>query len=210
MAKKRGPEAKPKRLRVDGYVPAVVYGAHTAATSLMVATREMEDLLASKGAARGLISLEIEGDAEAKTVVIKEVQKDPVRGSVLHVDFHHISLKEKMKTQVPIVLTGEEEADEKGGIVQHQLRVIEVECLPTAIPDSLTGDISDLEIGQQLRVGDLPIPPEVEVLTDPDEVVVSLLAPRRLEEEEEEEAEEEVEEAPATETEGEEASAEKQ
>ncbi len=183
----RNSDAKPGRLRREGCVPAVMYGTHTPATILEVPVKALDGLLSSGTATRGLIELQIIPGGEKKTVVIKEIQKHPIKGNVLHVDFHHISLEEKIRTHVPILLVGEEDIARKGGIVQHQLRSIEVECLPMDIPDTVTGDISGLDLGQQLRVEDLPIPEGARVLDEPDEVVVSILAPRRLEEEEEKE-----------------------
>jgi len=179
----RAASTKVNAVRREGFVPAVVYGAHSPAMAIMIPAKDLEGLLGAGAAARGLIDLEIDGAGqEKKTVVLKEIQRHPVKGHVLHVDFHHISLRERMKTQVPVVLYGEEELVHKGALVQHQMRSLDVECLPTEIPDSIAGDISGVEIGQQLRVADLPIPAGVKVLNDPEEVVVSVLAPRREEE----------------------------
>ncbi|MEW6081792.1 MAG: 50S ribosomal protein L25 [Bacillota bacterium] len=174
---------KVNAVRREGFVPAVVYGAHSPAMAIIIPAKDLEGLLGAGAAARGLIDLEIGGSGqERKTVVLKQVQRHPVKGHVLHVDFHHISLKERMKTQVPVILHGEEELTHNGALVQHQVRSLDVECLPTEIPDSIIGDISGVEIGQQLRVADLPIPEGVKVLNDPEEIVVSVLASRREEE----------------------------
>lgn len=123
------------------------------------------------------------------------MQVHPISGNLLHVDFHRISLKDKVHAFVPVVVIGEEAVEARGGIIQHQIRQVEVECLPTDIPERVTVDISTLNVGDHINVSDLKFPANVTPLEDGDAVVLTIVAPRHAEEEaqpEEQRAEPEV------------------
>ncbi len=171
-------------LRRSGYVPAVVYGGGRAATAVKVKTRDFQKVMATGSGRNNLLRLESAGAANPPTAVIKELQVDPVSGNYLHVDFQEIDLTEKLHTTVPVTLVGEHAVESRGGVVQHQLWEIEIECLPTQIPDHIRADIGKLDIGDSITAGQLPLPEGVTLVSEADEVIVSIVAPKRTVEEE--------------------------
>ncbi len=174
-----------KELRRNRLVPANVYGRDKANALISIESREMEKALAS---GEHLIDLNI-GD-EQRVVIIKEIQKEPVKGYIQHVDFYEVSMDRAIDTTVPIILEGTLES--VTGVVTQILRELSISCLPGAIPDNIRVDISGMAIGDNLQVGNLDIPEGITVINDPDEAVVSIAAPTEIEEEAEE-ADEEVE-----------------
>ncbi|HHV06831.1 MAG TPA: 50S ribosomal protein L25 [Firmicutes bacterium] len=173
--------------RQVGLVPAVLYGEGVEApVHLVVDKIPLEKLLSQHGLG-SILTVKV-GQTEYPAM-IKEVQHDPVRGHIIHADFQGISLTEVLQTVVPIVLEGTPEGVKEGGTVQHQLRELEVECLPQDLPDNVVLEIGHLALTESLFVRDLTVPENVEIITDPDEVVVTVLAPRPEEEEEVEEEE---------------------
>ena len=180
-----------RELRDEGYVPVVLYGRGFPSQSLQVEERALKRLLAH-GGAHSLVSLAIAGTEEAHTVLVREIQRYPTRPQVRHVDFYRVVMTEKMQTAVQLVLVGESPAVTGGlaALVQN-LDSVQVECLPGDMPSALEIDISVLErADQNILVSDLVPPPGVEILEDPEAVLISLAAARAvLEEEEEEEME---------------------
>lgn len=183
--------ANPREVRRQGRVPAVVYG-HGDHVALEVDAIALEKL-AGSAQARGLIDLLVEGESSPDRVMLWDVQRDPVKGDVLHADFYRVSMTEKITATVRIHLVGEPDVGDTGAVVWHGLREMEVECLPGAIPEIIEVDISQLEPGDSLTVEDLEMPEGVEAVTDLGTVVVSLVIPREEEEPEEEPEELEVE-----------------
>jgi large subunit ribosomal protein L25 len=175
-----------KRLRVQGYVPAVVYGSHAEATSIQVESKALHKALAQAGG-NTLIALQIGNDQPILTLA-REVQRDTIRHHVLHVDFYQVVMTEKISAEIPVVLVGESPAvKEKDGVLVHGLNSVEVECLPADLPSSIQVDLSSLtDYNNLVSVADLPVPPSVTILSDPGSVVVRIEAPRLLEEELEE------------------------
>ncbi len=163
------------RLRRTGYIPAILYGGKEEAQSLIVNTKDLERALSSEAGENVIISLKV-GD-KTRTVIVKELQTDPVRGDLLHVDLCQISLREKLKASVPIEVRGEAPGVKEGGILQHRLREIEVECLPTEIPESISVDVSGLGIGDSLHVKDLRVTGDIKILAGGEESVVSIVPP---------------------------------
>ena len=195
-----------RALRREGKLPAVVYSQGEPARSIQIDARLFRRALVNENAERALISLFIDG--EQGMAVVKEIQQDPVRRDLLHVDFQNIRLNEEIVVTVDIELVGEPVGVGLGGILEFLTRQVEVRVLPTDIPDSLTLDISELEIGQSVHVHLLEPPEGVEILTDDDMVIASVAAPRVEEEpvaapeeltDEEAEAAEETEETEETE-----------
>lgn len=176
------------RLAAQGKIPAVVYGKAVGSLPVEVSLRELRKFLGGETARSKVLDLKITGDGweRQEKVLIKELQHDPLTGRLIHVDFHQISLTEEVTTTVPVELSGEPAGIKKGGILQHQLREVEISCLPTAIPGAITVDVSGLDVGDTIFVRDLIVPEGVKVLADPDEVVATV-----VEAEEEEAAEEE-------------------
>ena len=167
-----------KEMRKRDYVPAVVYGKKVDNTLLSVNRKELIQALNTSAGANVLIDLKIEGGKKRKeTVMVKELQRDPVKDIFLHVDFIGISLEDKLQVKVPISFNGEPVGVKEGGVPSIQLREVIVETLPTDIPEFLEVDISPLNIGDSLNVSDLQIPKGAQVVGDPDETIISVLAP---------------------------------
>lgn len=175
-----------RQLRADQKIPAVVYGSGKPALNIEVVTKEAEKALASGGS---LISLELDG--ESKTVIVKDIHKDPVRDHLLHLDFHEIDLTKKLEITVPVRVVGEERRPGDGGVVTTLLWEVRVSCLPTEIPEAIEVDVSKLELDHVISVAELELPPGIEILEEVDEAVVKVDIPALEIEEEEEEAEEE-------------------
>jgi len=184
-----------KALRKDGLIPCVVYKQGEKTQPLFISSSDLYHALHTSAGENVLITLKIQKDSSAakpKTVMIKEMQHHPFKEDVLHVDFHEISLHERLKVNVPIVTKGEAigvKRDE--GILEHILWELEVECLPTEIPEKIEVDVTEFEIGTSVHVKDLDVPTGITVLADPEQVVVTAAAPK-IEEEAPAEGEEEL------------------
>lgn len=182
---------KVKALRRRGITPANVYGHRVESQAVQAETATIVQLLRT-GARNIIINLHVEGEGKPRPVMIRGVQRDPPTGRLLHVDFYQVSLAEKIRTEVPLVVVGEAPAvGAYGGILLHSMGNITVEALPTDIPAHIEVDVSGLaEIDSSLFVRDLPIDAKVQVLSDPDLVVAKVAAPRVAEVEEVPEEEE--------------------
>ena len=203
----RGSRAS-RRLRRQGLVPGVVYGIDTDCVSFKVDGRRLRAVLAEGHA---LFDVEVDGGGR-QPVIIKDQQRDPVRGAVQHLDLLRVRLDEKIEATVALELEGAEEAPgvKEGGVLEHVTREVTVEALPTAIPDRIVADVSAMEINDTLAASALVMPEGVTLVADePDEVTIATLSPPRVEEVAEPEVEEEAElvgeegEAPAAEEGGE-------
>lgn len=170
----------PNRDRAQGFVPGVVYGHGVDPVSVRVDGRELSLLLA-RGGAHHLVQLSVENEAEARTVVVKEIQHNPVSRAIVHIDFQAVSAKERIHAEVPLRLIGEDVVTKAGGILQILLHGLRISCLPGDLPDHVDTDVSAVRVGQSLTVEDLTVPATVTVLNDKGEVVVSVLAPRTVE-----------------------------
>jgi large subunit ribosomal protein L25 len=181
-----------RRLRGEGLVPGVVYSGGSEAKPFQVAEREVRSVI-SEGAA--LFDLEIDG-GKAVPVVVKDQQLHPVRGSLQHIDLQEVKLDEAIQAEVTIELEGAETAPgvKGGGVLEHVTREITVEALPTAIPDSLTADVSAMEINDTFSLAQIAAPEGVTFVADDlEEVTIVTLSPPRVEEVVEPEVEEETE-----------------
>jgi large subunit ribosomal protein L25 len=172
-----------RRLRMAGSVPAVYYGRGETPLSLAVQTKELESILHGASGSNVIVDLKVDGEAAAdRKALLREVQRHPVKGSILHVDLQHISLSEKITVEVPVVLVGTPiGVKDGGGILEHLLREVEVECLPTDIPASISVDVSHLNIGDSVHVGDLKAEKAV-VRTEAERAVATVVPPTILEE----------------------------
>jgi large subunit ribosomal protein L25 len=181
-----------RRLRRSGLVPGVVYGDGKEARAFQVPERVARAALTHGGA---LIDLEFDGSGSTP-VVVKEQQRDPVRGALIHLDLLEVKLDEEIQAEVPIELLGAEDAPgvKEGGVLEHVTHQITIEALPTAIPESIPADVSEMSIGDTLQLSALVAPEGVEfAVDDPSEVTIATLSPPRVEEEPEPEVEEEAE-----------------
>ncbi len=199
-----------RRLRREGLVPAIVYGKGLDAMSVTVDSRALYGVLHTEAGLNALIKVEVEGANDVLTVA-REVQRHPVRGDITHLDFIQVSLTEAIEAEVGIEYTGiPAGVREEGGFVETIGTSVMIEALITEIPSSIELDITDLDIGDSLKVADLPALDGVTYLDDEDRPLVTVLAPR-LEEEVVEEVEGEEGELPeGEEGEGEEAAPEEE
>lgn len=178
-----------RRLRHQGRLPAVVYGHTRQASNIDLDAHEFDRVFSRAGKTQ-LIDLVV-GDGRASKVLVKEVQISPRRNTPLHVDFHQVSLRERLQVDVPVIVSGEAQPVKMGDAdVLQILHTLRVECLPTDIPEAIEIDISGLDhIDAGIRVSDLTLPEGVAAVVDPEELVVKLAARRvSAAEEEEEEA----------------------
>ncbi len=185
----------PRQLRREGYIPMVLYGRDVPNLHLKVDKPSLTAFMAA-GGHRGLLDLEIEGadvpgDKERK-VMIREIQREPLGHGVLHMDLYQVDMSEKITTEAWVRIHGEDVIDLGEGILQMGLRTLSVECLPSDIPEYIDVDVSKLEIGDTITVGELTPPAGVEFMNDPDEVVAGIVVATEEPEEEEEELEEEL------------------
>jgi large subunit ribosomal protein L25 len=180
-----------RRLRREGRVPGIVYGGGGEAVGFAVDARELRLAL---GAAGAVLDLSVDGE-KATPVVLKEAQRDRVRGGVLHVDFLRVRLDEAIHSVVPLELTGVDDAPgvKEGGVLEQIIRELNVQALPTAIPESITHAIGEMQIGETIGLGAVAIPHGVTLLDEVQDAVVATLSPPRLQAEVEEEIESETE-----------------
>jgi large subunit ribosomal protein L25 len=196
-----------RKLRASGRIPAVIYGSEIDSKPVSVAQRDILGILRSSESGNIIIDLSVEGnDGQPYKVLVKEIQKDPVEGELLHIDFQQISLTKKIHINIPIHLTGTPYGVKTmGGILEFIQREVAVACLPTDIEDFFEIDVTDLKIGDSVHASDLDLP-KFDLLTNPNQVLVTVAAPTVAKVAEAAEAEE-GEEAEAEEVEGEEESA---
>lgn len=166
-----------RRLRQTGDIPAVVYGPETDPIPVKVNYQKLYRTM--HGASMStIINLEIEGDdVPARKVLIRDIQKDPITGSLVHLDFHHIPMDKPITLTIPVRTVGIPLGVKTfGGIVQYIRREIEISCLPTNIPDDIEIDISELNIGESIHVSDIDLP-EVDIITDSARTLITVAAP---------------------------------
>ncbi len=176
-----------RAVRRAGSIPGVVYGIKDS-TPLAISPKELETLLGTGAGSNVVFQLNVEGEAASeRPVIVKELQRDPMKGTIVHADFLEIRMDEKIEIAVPLSLSGESPGEKIGGNLSQLLRELEVTCLPNAIPEHIEVDISEMEIGDVLHVRDLQIPESVELVTDPDDPVLTVVAPVEEEEEVEDE-----------------------
>ena len=164
-----------RRSRASGRVPAVVYGQGMQPLAIEVDRREFVTALKTDAGMNVLLNIEVDGTST--TALTRELQTDPVRGTLLHADFVQINLKEEVEVEVPVHLVGESPGAKSGGVLEHPLFTLHVRCLPTNVPESIDADISGLEVGDSLRVSELTVSGDFEILNDPEAVVASVAAP---------------------------------
>ena len=182
--RKRGGKGDASKTRATGKLPAVLYGGDGAPVSLAVDVRSFETLIHhSRGGEHALVRLDIEDQPDLSTpALVKAVQRHPVRENILHADFLRIRLDQRIATVVPVRLVGQAPGIADGGVMDHQMRVIEVECLALEVPDEFVVDISNLHINESIHVSQVAIPDNITVLSDPARPVVAVHPPRVIKE----------------------------
>ena len=170
-----------RRLRVKGLIPGVLYGSKKKPVPVSVSPKDIGSILRSKTGENTLFDLDLDGSR--RTVILKEFQLEPIKGALLHADFYEVALDKLLQVNVHVELVGTPVGVKvQGGIVDWVTRELEIESLPRDIPEKITVDISNLEIGKHVRVADIQVPDKVKVLTEPDIVIAHVVAPRAEEE----------------------------
>jgi large subunit ribosomal protein L25 len=167
-----------RKLRAAGRIPAILYGQGKESVPLTIDPRALEKVLKT-GGANTLLDLTVEGrtDLGKPVALVKELQRHPIRGTILHADLYQVDLTKTVEVEVPIHLLGKAKGIDFGGILEHSLREVALECLPRSIPASIEVDVSNMEIGDVIHVRDLVLPPGVSLVSDPDLGVVHVALP---------------------------------
>lgn len=164
-----------RRTRRDGRVPAIVYGRGIEPVSISVDRRQFVTALNTDAGMNVLLDIEVDGDTTL--ALTRELQRDPVRGTLLHADFVKVDRTQEVEVEVPIHLVGEAPGAKAGGVLEQPLFQAHVRCRPGDVPDAIEADVSGLEIGDSLRVSELAEGRSFHILTDPEEVVANVVAP---------------------------------
>lgn len=171
-----------RRLRHEGLIPAIVYGARKDPVPVVVDPKKILEILHSETGANTIFQLSLAGQEARRHVMIKEYQVDPVKGSLIHADFVRIQMDEVIEVDVPVQVTGEAAGVKlDGGILDHVTRQVRVSCLPGDIPENIAIDVTPLKIGDSLRVSDLPKGDKYRILNDPEVTLVVVSPPAKEE-----------------------------
>jgi len=173
-----------KKLRATGRVPAIIYGRQAKPQNLEISSKEITDLIHHSASENLLVDLSVESDARAKRLaLVQEIQHHPLDGNVLHVDFHEVTENEKVTVMVPLETVGEAAGvKNSGGVLEHIVFKLKVRALPKDLPEQLIVDVSPLELGKAIHLGEIKTPAGVEILGDKNIAVISVALPRAEEE----------------------------
>ena len=167
-----------RKLKTRGFIPAVIYGGKDKPQPLQVAIRDINAMMSHASGENVLVELEIAGEKSSRTALVQEVQHTPVGGDIRHVDFHAISMDDTIQAEVPLEPVGTANGVKNfGGLLEQSLRVLTLECLPRDLPDRITVDISQLNIGDSIHVRDIQLPSGVTAKVPADLTAFSVLAP---------------------------------
>jgi large subunit ribosomal protein L25 len=167
-----------RKIKAQGAVPAVIYGGKTKAEALQIPKRDISLMLSHASGENILVELAIDGEQAGRLALVKEVQHAPIGGDILHVDFHAVSMDEMIEADVPLTPTGIPEGVKTfGGLLDQNLRSLEIECLPRDLPDIISVDVSALNIGDSIHVREIPLPQGVTTRVSADLTVFSVVAP---------------------------------
>ena len=182
VREERGKNAA-RRTRLTGMVPAVLYGGRKDSISLAVNAKQVAKILRSETGHNTIFTVRVADGAEEKAMM-KDWQVDPLSGALLHVDLLRIAMDVRMRVKIPVHTFGEPQGVKmQGGVFETVTREVEVECLPTDIPEEIKVDVSEMLIGKQLRAGDLPLDPnKVKLVTDPQRVIAHVVMLKKEEE----------------------------
>jgi len=168
-----------RRLRKEGLIPAVLYGAGLAPLTISVDPKQMKRILASETGHNTIFDLSAGGDSGKAMIV--DWQSDPIKGALLHVDLKRIAMDQLLRVSVPVLLKGEAPGVKvQGGILEQMMREVEIECLPADIPGHIDGDVSQLMFGQTLRVSDLPHSDKIKFITDANQAIAHVTAVKEV------------------------------
>jgi len=167
-----------RKLRARGLVPGVLYGHGVEPVAISLSSKDLLHFFHANRGTATVVDLDVEGTVHM--VIPREIQKDHLRGRYVHIDFLAVRRDEKVKMSIEIHEVGEAPGVKTGGVIEHHLREVEIECLPGDVPEQLEADVSALELGDMLRVADIPAPAGVTFLTDLDTPVISVVTPAAL------------------------------
>ena len=167
-----------RKLRARGLIPAVIYGSNKKPQPLQVTARDINAMMSQASGENVLVELEIAGEGSSRTALVQEVQHSPVGGNIRHVDFHAISMDQMIQAEVPLEATGTAVGVKTfGGLLEQSLRAVAIECLPANLPDRITVDVSQLNIGDSIHVRDIQFPQGVTPKVQLDLTAFSVVAP---------------------------------
>jgi large subunit ribosomal protein L25 len=167
-----------RKIRARGLIPAVIYGGNDKPQPLQVAARDINAMMSQASGENVLVELEIAGETPSRTALVQEVQHSPVEGDIRHVDFHAISMDQMIEVEVPLEPIGTAVGVKTfGGLLEQSLRTLPIECLPGDLPDRITVDVSQLNIGDAIHVRDIQLPPRVAPKVQLDLTAFSVLEP---------------------------------
>ena len=182
-------------VRAGGQIPCVLYGGKGESVSLLVDTREFHHIVHGRGGEHAIVNLEVEGNADLNSAaLLKAVQHDPIRGAYLHADFLRIRLDERITTIVPVRLAGQPKGVVDGGVLDFQVREVEIDCLAVEVPAEIVANVATLGLGDSIHAGQLQLPSRVVLVTDPDRTIAAIHVPRAMRDH----GDEEGDEGPAT------------
>ena len=171
-----------RRLRRSGLVPGVVYGIHSS-TPVTIDPKALEKILSSSAGSNAVFQLKVQGEETMdRPVLVKSLERDPMKDFIVHADFLEIRMDQKIKVAVPFSFVGESKGVKMGGLLSVLMRELEVECLPNAIPDEIEIDISEVDLNDVIHVRDVRMPADVDLATEPEDPIVTVVTP--VEEEE--------------------------
>ncbi len=171
-------------LRNEGKVPGTYYGRKIDPVTIVVDAEELRAAMHTDAGSNVMIDLDIANSPlkGSQVAMIKDMQKNPITGEILHIDLVKVSMSEEIHATVPLLVVGEAAGVKVGGVMQHSIREISVKCLPGALPEQFEIDVTALEIGDSIHVRDMATAEGVEILDDPDEILVSIVPPAKEEE----------------------------
>ncbi|AJE02631.1 50S ribosomal protein L25 [Geobacter pickeringii] len=164
-----------RKLRAQGRVPGVVYGKGIEPVAISLDEKEMLEAIAGEGGCNVLFTLQGGESLNGVTAMVADVQRPSLRLGLTHVDLHKVSLTDKVRVHVPVAIVGTAAGVREGGLLDVVMHALDVECLPTAIPERIDVDVTDLALGHAIHVGEIALPAGVKVLDDPKASVVSIL-----------------------------------
>ena len=175
LKRERTGKGHARRARADGRVPAILYGRGMDPVAIEVDRRELVTAFHTDAGMNVLLDITVDG--KETLAIARDLQRDPIRGTLLHADFVKIDRTQEIEVDVPVHLVGEAAGAKEGGVLEQPLFQVHIRCLPTDVPESVEADVSALNIGDQLRVSDLSAGREFTILNDPETIVASVAAP---------------------------------
>ena len=181
-----------REVRKEGNIPAILYGGGENPVPLVVRPEDLKQALSGSGGINTILELEIDGSEPPvkKFSMLQEVQRDPLKDRVIHLDFLEIDMQKSIKVAVPVTTLGRSEGERRGGKLEKLMRTVDLECLPTDIPDSIEIDVNDLEIGDFIDISGLSLGEKTRPLRGEKEKVIQVVGQRLMEDEETEEEQE--------------------